>query len=421
MVEENAVETGSSDGGSINSGKQTTETEAKAGRFIDLRREESDRAMAHVQAFLFTSPSPGAGLQYPTITIPIYSPALFFLFFDERGGARGERAASALYGLAFVFIAANPRARPPGAARPRGLDRYFNFHFDFDQALTGFDFASAMKPKAVGIGVILPLLSGAAAFQHRLLSPSPVAARSAERRPSAIGLLPPNAGVVGGDEDSGGDDLAASRRSFLARSLAAVAGSASLILSPPLSYAVESKTAPYEDPDYGFRLQIPASWESSEQKLSDRRKAIFFTDPTSKDADTGTIETLGFIAYTPVRDDFTSLGSFGSVDEVAQTTILPKGKMAMMEDDSKMLSAVSKNSAYYFDYVTTPVVPTAPGSGGTMTKTLKKQHFRTIFTLLPLKDYAGMTLVTITLQTTEERYGDLKGMFDGVVESFGKM
>jgi len=175
---------------------------------------------------------------------------------------------------------------------------------------------------------------------------------------------------------------------------------------------------PYDDADYGFRLQIPSSWENTVQKLSGRRKAVFFTDPSSKDASTGAIDTLGFVAYTPVRDDFTTLGSFGSVDEVAQSTILPKGELAGLDDASKMLSAVSKNNAYYFDYVATPVVPTE--SGKAMTKTLKPVHFRTIFTLLPLKNSAGMTLVTITLQTTEERYGDVKGVFDDVVNSYGK-
>lgn len=86
-----------------------------------------------------------------------------------------------------------------------------------------------------------------------------------------------------------------------------------------------------------------------------------------------------------------------------------------------MLSATSKNNAYYFDHVATPVVPTEVGSGSAMEKTLKQQHFRTIFTLLPLKGASGLTLVTVTLQTTEERYGDVKGVFDAVIDSYGKL
>lgn len=225
----------------------------------------------------------------------------------------------------------------------------------------------------------------------------------------------------------GSDGTVEERRTFFARSLVALVGGAStfsVLASPSISYAATDslKLEPYEDSDFGFRLQVPSSWENTEQKLSGRRKAIFFTDPNSKDAATGTIETLGFIAYTPLRDDFTSLASFGSVDNVAQTTIMPKGELAGQDDKgSKMLSAVSKNNAYYFDYVATPVVPTEPGSGSALTKTLKPQHFRTIFTLLPLKDAAGLTLVTVTLQTSEERYADVKGVFDQVIDSYGKV
>mmetsp|Transcript_25141 Transcript_25141/g.48099 ORF Transcript_25141/g.48099 Transcript_25141/m.48099 type:complete len:273 (+) Transcript_25141:153-971(+) len=265
--------------------------------------------------------------------------------------------------------------------------------------------------------IFLSLLPGSTAFQ-------PVTTGSPLSRTLTSKLnLSGDINSINIDEDV--TAVAATRRSFVTRSLATIAV-ASLFSTP--SYAAEESSSPtftYEDPDYNFRIQVPSSWENTEQKLSGRRKAAFFTDPTSKNAE-GTVETLGFIAYTPVRDDFTGLGSFGSVDNVAQTTILPKGELAGLDDASKMLSAVSKNNAYYFDYMATPVVPTEPGtsssSGGTvMTKTLKPLHFRTIFTLLPLKGSAGNTLVTVTLQTTEERYKDVRGVFDRVVDSYGKM
>jgi hypothetical protein len=223
-----------------------------------------------------------------------------------------------------------------------------------------------------------------------------------------------------------------SRRSLWTRSLSTLVGAyttlSTVSLSGNYAYAVESSTTTkmeqYNDADYGFHLSIPKTWEVTEQKLSGRRKALFFTDPTSSNNATGTnnIETFGFVAYTPVRDDFTSLASFGSVDNVAQMTILPKGDLAGQGDDSKMLSAVSKNNAYYFDYVATPVVPIEAGTStsGALTKTLKAQHFRTIFTLLPLKNSAGMTLVTVTLQTSEERYAAVRVLFDQIIDSFGK-
>ena len=225
------------------------------------------------------------------------------------------------------------------------------------------------------------------------------------------------------DESNG---LLLSRRSLWNRSITTLAGAYTLSTIPPSNAAESTATATrmeqYNDVEYGFHFSVPTTWEITEQKLSGRRKALFATDLTSKDADTGTIETFGFVAYTPVRDDFTSLASFGSVDNVAQMTILPKGDLAGQGDESTMLTAVSKNNAYYFDYIATPVVPIEDGtpSSGALTKKLKAQHFRTIFTLLPLKNSAGMTLVTLTLQTSEEKYATLRGLFDQIIDSFGK-
>lgn len=216
-----------------------------------------------------------------------------------------------------------------------------------------------------------------------------------------------------------------SRRNVLTQSIAAAGATA---MFPLVSAAEDSSTIklePYVDSDYNFKLSVPSSFTSTQQKLSGRRKAVFFTNENSKDS-SGNIDTLGFIAYTPMRDDFTSLSSFGSVDEVGQSTILPKSELAGNKEDSKMLSAVSKNNAYYFDYVAKPIVPTDPGSSaaksGQMTKELEPVHFRTIFTLLPLKDanVAGLTLVTITFQTTEAKYSGLKSTFDEIISSYGK-
>ncbi|KAL7470262.1 hypothetical protein ACHAXS_010496 [Conticribra weissflogii] len=222
------------------------------------------------------------------------------------------------------------------------------------------------------------------------------------------------------------ESIDSSRRTLLTQSIAAASSTILSSSFPFLANAASTNLQPYDDPEYGFRIQVPSSWEQSVQKLSGRRKALFFVDPKSA-SNGGSTDTLLFVAYTPVRDDFTSLSSFGSVDQVAQSTILPKGDLAGAEDSSKMLSATSKNNAYYFDYVASPVVPTTPGSNeakaGQMTMKLPPQHFRTIFTLLPLRNAgasAGLTLVTITMQTTEEKYGDLKRMFDEIVDSYGK-
>ncbi|KAL3793877.1 hypothetical protein HJC23_002124 [Cyclotella cryptica] len=214
-----------------------------------------------------------------------------------------------------------------------------------------------------------------------------------------------------------------SRRVFFQSLPYAIAASSvfgSVASFSPANAASLTTLEPYTDSDYSFRLSIPASWKKSSQTLSGRRRAVFFT--ANNDDETAPIDTLMYIAYTPIRDDFTSLSSFGSVDQVAQATILPKGELGGQSDDSQMLSATSRRNAYYFDYTSTPVVPVEAGSGsGSLMKKLTPLHFRTIFTLLPLTAGAGSTLVTITMQTTEEKYGGLKGMFDEIVDSFERV
>jgi len=132
---------------------------------------------------------------------------------------------------------------------------------------------------------------------------------------------------------------------------------------------------------------------------------VFFIDPKSGAED----KNLIFVAYTPIRDDFTSLASFGSVDQIAEQTILPKGTLAGEKTDNLMLSADSKGGSYFFDYVSQSVGQ-------------PKRHFRTIFSLAPgATGGAGSVLVSITAQTLESNYAELKPLFDDVVKSYGKL
>jgi len=185
--------------------------------------------------------------------------------------------------------------------------------------------------------------------------------------------------------------------------------SLSTILNPDKASAEELKK--YQDKECGFEVSIPQSWIKSEQNLSDldRRKLILYVDPSSSTSTNS--KTLCFIAYSSVRDDYTSLGSFGSVDQLAQATVLPKGKVGGNDDgvESQLLSAVAKNNAYYFDYTITP-------------EKLDKIHFRSIFYLsLGSTGGSGSYLVTISLQTPESEYLERKETFDQIISSFGKI
>ena len=175
--------------------------------------------------------------------------------------------------------------------------------------------------------------------------------------------------------------------------------------SPQVALAEEtSKLTPFEDAKNGFAMKVPSGWVESVRALPDRRTIRFWADP----ADT---QTFVFIAYTPIRDDFTSLSSFGSVETVGDQTILPKGELAGATDlESKMFSAVSERQAYFFDYQ--QKVPNVQ----------PMTHFRTIFTMQQgATGGAGSMLVTITAQTPEEKYSTLKPLFDGMMDSFQKI
>jgi hypothetical protein len=144
-----------------------------------------------------------------------------------------------------------------------------------------------------------------------------------------------------------------SRRNLLAS--AAAFGASSLLINPLRVNADESSNGlvSYEDADFKFKMMVPSGWDKTVQELPDRRKIVLYIKPDSGQ------KTLLFFAYTPTRGDFTSLGSFGTADEVAQMTILPKSELAGVEGvESKMLSSESKKQAYFFDYM--QKVPSQP-------------------------------------------------------------
>lgn len=192
------------------------------------------------------------------------------------------------------------------------------------------------------------------------------------------------------------------RRNFLNLFPAAalIAGAA-----PLPAFANEDAFTLYRDETVGFEIKRPSGWEQSEQALPDRRRIVLFMNNNEEEAD----KSLMFVAYTPVRDDFTTLSSFGSVEQVAQMTILPKGQLAGADSESAMLSAESKKSSYYFDYV-----QKSPGQ--------PKRHLKTIFTLVPgATGGAGAVLISITVQTTDDKYKNLEKTFDEIIDSYAKI
>ena len=116
------------------------------------------------------------------------------------------------------------------------------------------------------------------------------------------------------------------RRSFL--STIAVGTAAASFINPLIANAEDedtgaSKMSLFKDSNVGFQLQIPSNWKKSEQKLPDRRRLTLFINENDESSSSNSKkgpEDLIFVAYTPVRDDFTSLASFGSVEMVSYIT-----------------------------------------------------------------------------------------------------
>ena len=78
----------------------------------------------------------------------------------------------------------------------------------------------------------------------------------------------------------------------------------------------------------------------------DGRKLVVYADPSDSDLNC-------FLLITPVRGDYTGLGSFGGLEMVAET-IMPRGDGI----ENKLLSQTSAAGRYTYEYVVS--VPDQP-------------------------------------------------------------
>lgn len=125
------------------------------------------------------------------------------------------------------------------------------------------------------------------------------------------------------------------------------------------------------------------------------------------------------------------------LQQVAESVILPRGELVGGEPiPSELISSESKKNAYFFDYKVTPpgqpeVRDNALGSlalfvGSQLTlppvtHSFFQTHYRAIFALAQgATGGAGSILVTLTIQTPESRYKELKPIIDKMVDSYGK-
>eukprot|EP00752_Nemacystus_decipiens_P004213 g3850.t1 len=179
---------------------------------------------------------------------------------------------------------------------------------------------------------------------------------------------------------------AASRLDFIRGAGAAVTVVAGAVLSPKASNAEV-----FTDDVLGFKMDVPDGWERNDAEISGRRKLIVYTSPKNPG-------TNAFVAYTPARGDFTTLGSFGTLDEVSKT-VLPEADGV----SSRMVNSYTSKSSYVYDYIVNQ-------------QGRPEKHIKTIWILFPDQGQ----LATITAQCNEVDYPAVGKSIDALIASVTK-
>jgi len=185
------------------------------------------------------------------------------------------------------------------------------------------------------------------------------------------------------------------RRAILAPAVAA----ALLPVRPARAESLET----YTDSRYGVSFDVPAGWTAVPNQLADGRRLVVASDP--KDASNNV-----FIAFTPIRPDYSSLGSFGTIDFVANTVLPQCGDLSYAcsfkqgdDIDAKMLSQSTIKGNYVYDY-------SIEIKGG------PKRRLQSLFTVQA--DGGSSILVGLSAQSLDSNYGALASTFKDVINSY---
>lgn len=160
---------------------------------------------------------------------------------------------------------------------------------------------------------------------------------------------------------------------------------------------------PFTDTRYGVSVTLPSGWSAVPQNLPDGRRLVLATDPSDE-----TKNTNVFLSFTPIRPDYSSLGSFGTIDYVGSTLIPQCGvdpcKLKNGDGvEGRMLNTETVRGFYSYDYTI--------ASNGGLTRRLQS-----LFTVKA--DGASSILISLTAQCIEDRYDAVADTFKGVLNSF---
>jgi hypothetical protein len=197
---------------------------------------------------------------------------------------------------------------------------------------------------------------------------------------------------------------ASTTRKFDRRALlfSPVAIATAAALQPRPAAAASALPTSYKDERYGVSFLLPEGYVMKPQELADGRRLVTATDPND---DTTNV----FIAFTPIRPDYSSLGSFGTIDFVG-STLLPQcgsnGACAFASGDDiegVMLEQASVKGSFVYDY-------TIQQQGGPM------RHLRSLFAIKA--DGAASVLITLTAQCLEPKHAAVAATFKAIIESY---
>ena len=148
---------------------------------------------------------------------------------------------------------------------------------------------------------------------------------------------------------------------------------------------------------------MPGTWKPSTNELTGGRRLVVFADPNDENSNI-------FLLYTPLAADYTSLGSFGNIDYVANTVLPTCGgdrsscSLAVDGIEGKLIEQKTVRGSYIYDYTIRQT--------GQPTR-----HLLSLFTV-KLEAGRGKELVTLTAQCEEGRHKDLAATFDQVITSW---
>jgi len=172
-----------------------------------------------------------------------------------------------------------------------------------------------------------------------------------------------------------------------------------------VGFAQQSTAAdlrPFKDSRYGVSFGILAGWEATPNELADGRRLVLASDPSNSD-------TNIFIAFTPIRPDYSSLGSFGNIDYVASTVIPSCGQNGACRFangdaiEGRMIASSVRKGNYVYDY-------TIEQKNG------PTRHLLSLFTVQA--DAGASILVSLTAQCLDSNYAELAPTFNAVIESY---